>query len=342
MLIRAPQRLLALCLLGLPVAAGCVTESKIIDGVAVFPWTSTSEVPDSREKLKNPSQLDLSYAQWQEHLGNLPEAELSYKRVLETDPKSIDAKLGIARLAQLSGQADVAEAAYLEAVEAAPQSALALDALGQFYAAGHRWSDAVTTLARATQAAPDDQTTRFHYAVALARSGDLTAAHTQFTRSVGEAEGYYNLGFILYEQGQLTAAEQAFQKAVSLRSDLSAAQQMLAELQQRNGLQAEITNAANRPADDRVTPTAAVANPNSNHHVRPASAIAPEQPIPNSEKPAVIPSAPQAGSETPAPSTTVTETSPAPSQDLPRWEMPTRREPALLSADQIQSHAASP
>lgn len=343
MLIRPRLRLIAALALALPAAAGCTSGNRIAGGLASFPWVVTSDVPGSRDALKNPSQLDLSYAQWQEQLGNLPEAEQSYKRVLESDPKSLDANLGLARLAQLGGHSEAAEAAYLAVVKADPDNALALDALGQFYAAGHRWTDAVATLARATELAPDDGTTRNHYAVALARSGDFEAALTQFSRAVGEAEGYYNVGYILYEQGQITAAEQAFRKAIAIRPDLTSAQMMLAEIRRDSDDTAPIAQNSRPALPQAVTQTAASSQSGWNQAVTPASAVAAQSPPQVAEAPSIVQPASSTTATVPvAPISPPEATAALPAQDLPRWEMPTQREPALLSAEQIEARSATP
>lgn len=209
---------------------GCTTERNTAGSPGMFPWVAQADAPGSRRELKNPSQLDLTYAQWQEQLGNLPAAEESYRRVLKDHPNSLDAMIGLARLEQLAGRPDSAEQAYRRAVQVAPGNPQTLDALGQFYASQKRWADAASAHAMATQAAPDNAVYRHHYAVALARAGNVGEALAQFTQAVGEAEGHYNLGYILYEQGRTDLAEREFLQAVALRPDLEAAHAMLDEL----------------------------------------------------------------------------------------------------------------
>ena len=43
----------------------------------------------SRKKLKDPTKLDLAYAKWQEHVGNMTEARERYQRVLNDEPQSV-------------------------------------------------------------------------------------------------------------------------------------------------------------------------------------------------------------------------------------------------------------
>ena len=54
------------------------------------------------KELENPVKLHLSYARWQEEIGQLVEARNSYELVLGAEPKSVDAILGLARLDHLA------------------------------------------------------------------------------------------------------------------------------------------------------------------------------------------------------------------------------------------------
>ncbi len=260
-------------LLSIAAIAGCTTEQSN-HSAGSFPWISQSDAPGTRRELKNASQLDLSYAQWQEQLGNLPEAEESYKRVLQDDPDSVAAMIGLARLEQLAGRKDSAEQAYQRAAKSAPAGGHALDALGQFYASETRWREAAAAHARATQAAPTNAVYRQHYAVALARHGDVSGALAQFKLAVGEAEGHYNIGYILYEQGRTDLAEQQFLQAVTLRPDLEAAQTMLDELHRRGG--DEATFAQNLRSTDEVVQTSAAELPGPERH-EPSAAATPSR-----------------------------------------------------------------
>lgn len=285
-------------------AVGCTTERNHVGGLPAFSWTSHADVPKSRTDLKNPSRLDLSYAQWQEQLGNLSEAEQSYKRVLEEDPRSADALIGLARLEQLSGRPENAEKAYLAAVKALPKNAQALDALGQFYSSEKRWGEAAQALAAATQAAPQDPVCRHHFAVALAQTGETSRALAEFKHAVGEAEAHYNVGYVLYEQGRTDLAEREFLQAVTLRPDLEAAQAMLDEIR-RGTDETGLAAFPGAPARPGIRQTAAYASA-ANQRV-------------------VVPAAGAAQASQPA-----------------RWQMPSRPEPASLQAEQMRNQSAVP
>ncbi len=321
---RRPRfRLLLACVVAPIAAAGCVSDATPNTTVPGFPWVTESEVPQTRGQLKKPSTLDLSYARWQEQLGNLPEAGDGYRRVLQAQPQSLDALLGLARLEQLAGRPEQAEPAFRKAVEAAPRDARGLDALGQFYVAERRLPEAIATFHKAVDVAPDDPVCRHHLAVALARSGDTAQALEQFTKAVGEAEAHYNVGYIYYEQGRKDLAEREFLQAVTLRPDLASAQSMLDELrnerrQQRPAVPTALTSMrpfspTSRPV---VTQTAASLLPDATRYVAPASATAP---------PAAV-STPASAKST---------------ESQPDWQMPTQRDPASISEQQMQNQGPS-
>ena len=186
--------------------------------------------PQNRGDLKDAGQLDLSYARWQEQTGNLPAAGKAYQRVLDANPKSQDALLGLARLEQLAGREATAEMAFRKAVAADTKQPQALDALGQFYASQQRWAEAAQVLDGAVKGEPQDTVYRQHYAVALVRAGRPGEALPHFAKAVGEAEAHYNVGYLLFEQNQLAAAELEFRQAATIAPGLEAAQIMLDEV----------------------------------------------------------------------------------------------------------------
>lgn len=304
--LRGRSRFAAGLLLGSAALVGCTTDRNTAGSPGVFPWVSQADSPGSRRELKNASHLDLTYAQWQEQLGNLPAAEESYRRVLKDHPDSLDAMVGLARLEQLAGRTDSAERAYRRAVEVAPGNPQALDALGQFYASQKRWGDAASAHAMATQAAPGNAVYQHHYAVALARAGNIGEALAQFTQAVGEAEGHYNLGYILYEQGRTDLAEREFLQAVALRPDLEAAHAMLDEL--RRGGEDDAMLARSAPA----------ARP----PVMQTAAAAPAE---------------YRGQVTQAGAASASAGSPP-----PQWQMPAQGDMSALQAEQLRNQVATP
>lgn len=184
----------------------------------------------ARKNLNNPGRLDLAYAKWQEQIGNLTEARERYQRVLGDEPHSLEATLGLARLDQLAGRVHEAEQGYRKALKVAPNDPLVLDAMGQFYATQEKWPLAIDTLKQALNTTPSDNSIRFHLAVAMAKSGDISGSKPHFVNAIGDAEADYNIGLILHDQGKLEQAEQSFVQAVVKKPTLEQAQYWLNEI----------------------------------------------------------------------------------------------------------------
>lgn len=212
--------------------AGCAATPNVpgLTGRTRGAGAETRSVASRKNSKDSTSKLNLSYARWQEHVGNYPEAREKYGIVLDTDPKSTDAILGLARLDQLAGRIPEAEQGFLKALKLNPSDAHCLDSAGQFYASQERWQTAAKLLASAVQAAPAEKTVRHHLAVALTNSGDVDAAHPHFVKAVGDAEADYNIGLLLYRNGKHLESEKHFLQAVLKKPDLGQAQYWLDEV----------------------------------------------------------------------------------------------------------------
>ena len=224
----------------------------------LFSQNDTRETAQARRKLKDPRKLDLAYAKWQEQIGNITEARERYQRVLHDQPQSVEAMLGLARLDQLAGRMQEAEQGYRKALKAAPNDTLVLDALGQFYSNQEKWPQAIDTLRQALTAAPNDSTVRFHLAVAMAKSGDITGAKSHFINSVGDAEADYNIGLILHDQGKLDQAEQYFLQASVKKPTLEQATYWLNEIRVEKETKQVLSGNANRSRPNMQAPTGAM------------------------------------------------------------------------------------
>jgi tetratricopeptide (TPR) repeat protein len=222
---------------------------------------STAGSPElsTSNKLNNPVKVHLAYALWHEQEANLVEARNSYDKVLAISPKNVDAMLGLARLDIALGRMDDAEKRLFKAQKIAPKSAQVAVSLGQYYSARGDWTRALEQMKSARQLSPYDPAFAYHLGYAQAMSGDMTSALANFTEAVGAAEAQYNLAYILHEQGNLVAAEEHLQKAVSLKPELTQAQTLLVTVrQERHGNKAQM-------AGPTRTPSA------SSQHVEPAS-----------------------------------------------------------------------
>ena len=244
-------------ILMLGLLTGCATSSRGWPSFAKRD-VDARQARANRKKLKEPSKLDLAYAKWQEQQGNATEARERYQRVLHDEPQSLEALLGLARMDQLAGRNAEAEQGFRKALKTSPNNTQVIDALGQFYTAQEKWPQAIDVLKQGLQLAPNDDTIRFHLAVATARSGDLATAKPLFVNSVGEAEAEYNLGLILHDQGKLDLAEQHFVQAVVKKPTLEQAQYWLAEIRVEKETKNVLAGTSNRPRPEMQAPAGAI------------------------------------------------------------------------------------
>ncbi len=192
-------------------------------------WQPTA---DAEAQLKDPERLRLSFAQMSEQRGDYDAARDTYQQISSANPQSPEAILGLARLDLLAGRIQAAEREFLQAYQIAPENSLVIESLGQFYLTQDRFDEAVRHLSRGIELTPGNNRLRHRLAVALAKQGNIAAAEPHFVQSVGDAEADYNIGLILYEQGQTKQAEERFLSAVLKKPTLVQAQNWLDAVRQ--------------------------------------------------------------------------------------------------------------
>ena len=237
--------------------AGCATSQKSgpslaeeIDktqAVRTASYQAESSESAAPKGVDDPLALKLRYAQWMEDIKNYNEAQAHYNVVLQQNPKEVGAILGIARIDHLAGRTAKAEAGFKRALSLQPESAVAKNALGQFYVTQQRWSESLPLLSEAMMLDSANKVYRYHLAVALAKSGDERAALAHFQQAVGDAPAYFNVGIILKQQGRYRQAEQYLLTALTKNPNLAAAQTALAEVRQQ-AQASEIYSSQQRPA----------------------------------------------------------------------------------------------
>jgi tetratricopeptide (TPR) repeat protein len=239
----------------------------------------------SPSRIRDPLALKLRYARWMEELRNYPEARTHYSAILVEQPENLEAIVGLARIDHAAGRLAEAEDGFRKALAQRADSALANQAYGEFLLAQGRPAEAVSLLNRAVAADPGNQAANYHFAVALARTGDLQAAFPYFKKTVGEAAAHFNVATLLRERGDVHAAEQHFRQALLSNPQLDAARLALADLQrQRSPHYADAHAIAPAPAA-APAPVPAQSLPNSalstTDGVRPAALYTVSQPAPS-------------------------------------------------------------
>ncbi|MEX2338210.1 MAG: tetratricopeptide repeat protein, partial [Aquisalimonadaceae bacterium] len=121
----------------------------------------------------------VSLAQWHAERGDYAAAAVQYEALVELTSRRNPAMLN--NLAWTYQQMDDGRALAVarEAHALAPDNAAIKDTVGWIELQAGNWQQALTLLAEAVEAAPEDRTFRFHYAAALAQSGREEDARRQ-------------------------------------------------------------------------------------------------------------------------------------------------------------------
>jgi tetratricopeptide (TPR) repeat protein len=201
---------------------------------AANPKSSSSYIGSAEfsysNKLKDPVKTNLAYAAWSEQAGNTQEAHAAYAKVLEKNPKNAEGLLGMARVERSIGRDAEADLRLKKALKLHPKDPKVLVAIGQVHASREEWPEALEKMKAAHEIAPFDKVYEYHLAVVEARMGNTSSAIEHFNHAVGQAEAYYNVGFILSEQGRTAEAEKLLMSALKLKPDLKQAETALASM----------------------------------------------------------------------------------------------------------------
>ncbi|MBD3673802.1 MAG: tetratricopeptide repeat protein [Planctomycetaceae bacterium] len=216
-------------MLVLLLAAGMLTGCSLPDKLKISSFKKSSG-NKALSKLNNPEKFTLSYAKWQEQQGQLQEAQESYRIVLSENRANREAKLGLARVNTRLGNYSEAETALKELLKGTPTDAEVLDAVAQLYAEKGDWTRALSMLDRAVASEPNNETYRYHHAVALAEFGKIPESLDEFRRVLPDSEANFNLAVVLKRRGELRGAEYYAAQALMLDPRYPEAKKLYQEL----------------------------------------------------------------------------------------------------------------
>ena len=151
------------------------------------------------------AQLDLARANLSER--NWDRARDPLERALKIDPNSVEAHVLYAVLSNGEKEPEIAEKYFQKAVRLGPENAQALSNYGSFLIAADRASEAVPLLRRAVEDPGYQQ----------------------------RSQAYENLGIALLRTDDVTGAQRAFVRAVSLNRDQARSSLELADMAYANG-----------------------------------------------------------------------------------------------------------
>lgn len=147
---------------------------------------------------------------------NLEGAIERLKRAREFAPDDTRITTELAITYDLQGKDDLAGELFREVSQKIPDQASALNNLGVDQIFNKQYREAIVSLKQALQLQPDDEQVSNNMAMALALAGEEAQALTFFTKTVGEAAAWNNLGYLYMTQGRLDDAERALRRAQDL------------------------------------------------------------------------------------------------------------------------------
>ncbi|NQV82987.1 MAG: tetratricopeptide repeat protein [Rhodospirillales bacterium] len=152
--------------------------------------------------------------------GRFPEAEVTYRKILDADPEHSEALHFLGVIALQTGRAE--EAAHLieRAIHLTPEDANALNNLGQAYESLERWDDAAGVYRRVLQCVPDHDAALNNLGNILAGKGEFAQAIQCYQRALEvnktDPDIFSNLGDALLEQGLPGDAVAPYREALRL------------------------------------------------------------------------------------------------------------------------------
>ncbi len=158
------------------------------------------------------------------------EAIRQYTRALEKAPEHLPATISLARLYDRNENFSEAQRLYKQAIEVSPDNAMAYNDLGLCLARNKHDDESVAALRQAASLAPDRKLYRNNLATVLVDLGRTDEAWNELSGANSSAVAHYNLGYLLYQNGDKQQAKRHFAIAAQQDPDLTAANDMLAQI----------------------------------------------------------------------------------------------------------------
>lgn len=196
----------------------------------------SEEFEVAQRELDAPETTMLQFARWREDMGDHVEAMNRYREILKANEKSVEARLGIARIEQATGRIEAATQILEATAKRYPDRSDVWISMGQLEASQNNYVKAIESLKQAVEIDSRDQAARYELGLAYARNGQIEQAQPHLAFAVGQSAACYNIGYVLNEQGQTAEAIQWLERAAASQPDertLNSSQRLLASI--RNG-----------------------------------------------------------------------------------------------------------
>ena len=242
---------LALVASVLALSSGCSSTTKVKPPTAQPSWTDklgssvktgsakvvaamspkpTAPVDPSVPNGKPGPAVFVAMAQLNEQSGNMEQAETQYRKALELDANHLPALLGYAHLEDRRENYEAATKLYQKALKKHSKESVVHNDLGLCYHRRAMLPQAVKELQTAVELQPQRKLYRDNLASALVEQGKTDEALKQLVAAHGEAVGNYNLGYLLTQRNENSAALPYFRKAAEKDPSLAPARQWIAQL----------------------------------------------------------------------------------------------------------------
>lgn len=217
---RLTRTTLAACLysLALWATAGCSLTPSLPKWQ--WPWVARRQELDRA----------LSVARLTERQGNLDEAMITYRKILEADPDNVLAHHRVGAVAVKERRFEDARMSFETAMRLAEPSAELLNDVGYLHYLRQDLPNAEALFRQSLTKEPRNKLARNNLGLALAEQGRFDEALAEFRQVGTEAEAFSNLAYIQVKIGELGEAEKNCHKALALDSNLRPAAEALMQV----------------------------------------------------------------------------------------------------------------
>jgi Tfp pilus assembly protein PilF len=217
---RFPQSTLAVCVYSVALLA--TTGCSLTPSMPKWQWPWVAR----RQELDRA----LSLARLTERQGNLDEAMITYRKILEADPDNVLAHHRVGAVAVKERRFDDARTSFETAMKLAEPNAELLNDVGYLHYLRQDLPGAEAMFRQSLTKDPRNKHARNNLGLALAEQGRFDEALAEFRQVGTEAEAYSNLAYIQVKVGELAEAEKNCHKALSLDNSLRPAAEALMQV----------------------------------------------------------------------------------------------------------------
>lgn len=174
------------------------------------------------------AEVFLTTARNMEAAGNDQEAAALYEQARGLDPEQIDYSAHLSRLYDRLNLTEQAKQEYEAAVSANPNDAELLNDYGVFHLRRMNAVTAESWFRKSLEINPKDQRTMVNLAGSLALQNRFPESHEAYSRAVGAAAAYSNIGVHLARQNRIAEAREHFRQALEQDPTIEPARELLA------------------------------------------------------------------------------------------------------------------